>query len=351
MSSERPLSILHILEKNRFNTGSVHQMFQAAKGLAGRGHRVGVVSRSGGELESRCASAGLDFIPLPLRNEFDLGSARQLSRILADRNVDVVHVHKVSFPLDPWMRPKYKLRRIHKVVTVCEDIRKVIIASGKLPPDKVRVVYAGVDLELFDPGKVDGTTIRREFSIPADAFLICQIGAREWKGWRYLIEAMPEIVRSNPKAHLLLVACKNGEQIIEVKAYAEKFGVGGQVTPVGFRSDVPALSAALDVALDLSYEGLGVTGTLREAMAMNKPCVCSNAGGNPELVLDQKTGFLVEPKSASAAARAIIALAGDPEKCRRFGLAGRKRVEEGFSSEIRITRLEQLYREVLATGR
>ncbi len=370
-TTDRPLSILHVLEKNLFNTGSVHQMFQAASGLAARGHRVGVVSRAGGELEARSAAAGIDFLPLPMKNEFDFGSARTFAKILADRSVDVVHVHKgiahavalyasflrpipcfvvnrgVSFPLDPWMRPKYKLRRVHRVVTVCEDIRQVIIRSGKLPPEKVQVVYAGADLKKFDPARVEGAAIRKEFGIPADAFLICQIGAREWKGWKYLVEAMKEVVAACPKAHLLLVACKNIEQIAEVKAYAAKFGVTDAVTPVGFRSDVPEISAALDVSLDLSYEGLGVTGTLREAMAMNKPCVCSNAGGNPELVLDGVTGFLVEPKSATAAAKAIIALANDPAKSKAFGLAGRKRIEEGFSSEIRITRLEEMYRKIL----
>lgn len=373
MAPTRPLSILQVHEWNRFNTGSVHQMFQAAAGLASRGHRVAVVSRPGGELEERSEAADVDFLPMPLRNEFDLRSARQLASLLRDREVDVVHVHKgtahavalfasflqpipcfivnrgVSFPLDRWMRIKYRLDRVHRIVTVCEDIRRVIIRSGKVAPEKVRVVYAGTDLRQFNPDRVDGRGIRCELDIPDDAFLINQIGVREWKGWRYLVEAMKKVVTANPKAHLLLVACSDEEQKREVMREADRHGVAAHVTAIGFRSDVPEISAALDVAVDLSYEGLGITGTLREAMAMRKPVVCSNAGGNPELVIGGVTGSLVEPKNPHAAAEAIIDLMRDPEKGRAFGLAGRKRVEEGFSSDARIAKLEALYCEVLGT--
>ncbi len=368
---QRPLSILQILEKNLFNTGSVHQMFQAASGLAGRGHRVAVVSRPGGETEGRCRDAGIDFVPLRMRNEFDVASGWRLSRILEERQVDVVHVHKgiahavaliatlwtpipcfvvnrgVSFPVDIWMRPKFRTRRLHRVVTVCEDIRKVIIATGKLPPEKVKVIYAGVDLRRFDPATVDGTKVRREFDLADDTFVINQIGVRWWKGWTFLVEAMAEVVKANPKAHLLLVACKDEAAMAEVRELAAEHGVAKHVTPVGFRHDVPEISAALDLSVDLSYAGLGITGTLREAMAMRKPVVCTDAGGNPELVLDGITGRLVAPQSAAAAAAGIIEVMQNPAKARAWGEAGRQRVEEGFSMNVRMQRLEALYREVL----
>lgn len=370
--TRRPLSILQVLEKNLFNTGSVHQMFQAATGLAARGHRVAVVSRPGGETEGRCREAGIDFEPLRMRHEFDIVSGRKLARVLAERQVDVVHAHKgiahaaalwaslwtpipclvvnrgVSFPIDVWMRPKFRARRLHRVVTVCEDIRTVIIRTGKLPPEKVEVVYAGVDLRRFDPDRVDGSGIRRELGLAEDAFVISQIGVRSWRGWTYLVEAMPEVVKVNPKAHLLLVACKDEAAIDEVRDLAAKHGVAQHVTPIGYRQDVPEISAAIDLSVDLSFAGLGITGTLREAMAMRKPVVCTNAGGNPELVLDGVTGRLVAPESAASAAAGIIDVMQNPARAKAWGEAGRKRVEEGFSMDVRIGRLEAIYRQVLA---
>src|SRR5438477_9336361 len=135
-----PLSVLQILEKGRFSTGSVVQMFQLAEGLARRGHRVAIVSRPDAEVPARAHSAGIDFEPLPLAHEFDLVSAWRLARICEARAVDIVHVHKgiahsvalvasymsarrparvvnrgVSFPLDRFNRIKFR-RRVHAVV-------------------------------------------------------------------------------------------------------------------------------------------------------------------------------------------------------------------------------------------
>lgn len=372
MTARAPLSILQVLEKNRFDTGSVHQMFQAAEGLARRGHRVAVVSRPGSEIEQRCRDAGLDLAPLPLRHEADLWSAWRLARMIRERNVEVVHAHKgiahavalaasfvesipclvinrgVSFPLTVATRGKYRSRRVHRVVTVCEAIRETVIRSGRLDPAKVRVVYAGTDLTRFDPAHVDGRAVREELRIPQDALLVCQIGVREWRGWRVLVRAMAEVVRAESRAHLLLVACRDEQARREVLAEASRAGVESHVTAIGVRSDVPEISAALDVAVDLSTEGLGITGTLREAMAMGKPVVCTRAGGNAELVIDGVTGRLVDPGDPAASAAALLEVICDPAKALAWGERGRRRVAEGFSSTVRIERLEALYREVLA---
>ncbi|HLN81038.1 MAG TPA: glycosyltransferase family 4 protein, partial [Thermoanaerobaculia bacterium] len=89
-----PLSILQVLEKGSFTTGSVVQMFELARGLARRGHRVGVVSRPEGEVGERSGEEGIPFYPLSLSHEFNLASARGLALLFEERDVDVVHVHK-----------------------------------------------------------------------------------------------------------------------------------------------------------------------------------------------------------------------------------------------------------------
>lgn len=366
-----PLSILQILEKGSFNTGSVVQMFQLAQGLAGRGHSVAIVSRPEGDVPERARERGVAFAALPLKHEFDLASARLLARLYDERAADVVHVHKgiahsvalfatcfskrrpvlvvnrgVSFPLDVFNRLKFHVR-LGGVVTVCEDIKKVIVASGRIPAGKVHVIYAGVDLAVFDPAKADGPRIRREWGVPDGAPLLVQVGAREWKGWRDLLAGAALLARDFPNLVTAVVACKDEAQRAAVSGVALELGILERVLPIGFRYDMPDVLMAADVVADMSYEGLGVTGTLREAMALGRPVVGSAAGGNPELVVDGESGLLVPPRDPAALAAAVRRLLADRSLCDRLARSGRERVAGGFSSEVRLDRIEALYRRLL----
>jgi glycosyltransferase involved in cell wall biosynthesis len=369
-----PLSILQILEKNRFHTGSVVQMYELARGLLRRGHRVGVVSRPGGEVAERCRAEGIEFFPAPLRHEFDLPSAGRLARLYGERGVDLVHVHKgvahsvalmatflsprrpvlvvnrgVSFPLDRFNRIKYGIR-LGAVVAVCRDIREVVVRSGRVPADKVHVIYAGVDLERFDPARTDPRRIRQEWGVGATEVLLVQVSAREWKGWRDLVSAAALLAPRFPRLRTAIVACKDDAEKERVAAFARERGIGERVLSIGFRTDMPDVLSASDIVADLSYEGLGITGTLREAMALGKPVVASAAGGNPELVEDGRSGLLVPAREPEALAAALARLLEAPELAARLARAGQERVRGGFSTEVRLDRIEALYAALTAAA-
>ena len=373
METEGPaLSILQVLEKGSFTTGSVVQMFELARGLARRGHRVAVVSRPDGDVGDRCRAEGIPFFAFRFRHEFDLASARGLARLFEERSVDVVHVHKgiahsaalfatlfsrkrpilvvnrgVSFPLDAASGLKYRFR-LDAVVTVCEDIKRVVVKSAGVPPEKIHVVYAGVDLVRFDPAKADGARIRRAWGIGAGERLLLQVGARNWKGWRDLVSAAALLAPDFPNLKTAIVACKDDAEKDRVSAFAREKGIGERVLPIEFRADMPDVLAAADVVADLSYEGLGITGTIREAMALGRPVVASAAGGNPELVEDGASGLLVPPRDPAAAAAAVRRLLTDTWQTARLAAAGRERVVKGFSTEVRLDRIEALYRRLIA---
>jgi glycosyltransferase involved in cell wall biosynthesis len=369
---EGPLSVLQVLEKGSFTTGSVVQMFELARGLARRGHAVGVVSRPGGEVADRCRSEGLAFFPLPLTSEFDLASARRLGRLVDERAADVVHAHKgiahsvalfatlfarrrpalvvnrgVSFPLDAFSSLKFRFR-LDAVVTVCEDIKRVVVRSAGIPAEKVHVVYAGVDVARFDPARADGPRVRREWKVADGEKLLVQVGARDWKGWRDVVSAAGILAERIPKVVVAIVACKDEAEKDRVRAFAAEKGIAERVRAIGFRTDMPDVLAAADVVLDLSYEGLGITGTIREAMALGKPVVASAAGGNPELVQDRSSGLLVPPRDPEALAAAVGKLLEDPALSSRLARAARERVVSGgFTTEARLDRIEAVYRGLL----
>jgi len=369
------MRIVQILEFNQFNTGSVHQMFQAAAGLRERGHDVTIVSRPDDVLASKAAAADVKFVGLPMRHQFDLASAWKLGKLFREQKTDVVHVHKgvahslalaatflqpvgafivnrgVSFPLDVWNRIKYRTRRVDRVVTVCEQIKDVIVSSGGLPREKVEVVYAGTDVTLFDPDKWDAHTFRQEKGIADDRFLIAQVGVRTWKGWKELVDAVASILPTHPRAHLALIGCRDAGERAEVDAYAREKGVAGHVTAVEYRDDMPNVFASCDLVVDASWAGTGITGTIREAMAMRKPVIATDCGGNRELVSSAEVGWLIPARSVTALANAIAEVIDDEPRRVRVAANAREHVVRGFSKELRIGRLADLYAVILSRRR
>ncbi len=370
-----PMRVFQILEFNQFNTGSVHQMFQAASGLRERGHEVAIASRPDEVLERQAKAAGVSFFGLPFRNQFDIVTARRLGRIFRDAHPDVIHVHKgvahalalaatwrhpagafvvnrgVSFPLDPWNRLKYRTSRVDRVVTVCRQIKEVVVSSGGLPPGKVDVVYAGTDVALFDPARWDPSSFRLEKGIARDCFVVAQVGVRDWKGWKELIESVGDVLPRFPKVHLLLVGCRTEIEKREVEEFAAARGVSGNVSAIETRTDMPNVFASCDAVVDASWAGTGITGTVREAMSMGLPVIATDAGGNGELVSSREVGWLIPMKDRTSLTRALLEIIADPARARAVGASARRHVIGGFSKELRIDRLEALYRGILDAKR
>ena len=118
------------------------------------------------------------------------------------------------------------------------------------------------------------------------------------KGHPTLLEAWPGVLRAVPDAYLLIVG--EGSRRDALEAQARELRIAHRVVFTGRRDDVPAVTAALDVAVLPSYrEAQGLT--ILEAMALSRPVVASNVGGIPEMIEDGVTGLLVPPHDADGA--------------------------------------------------
>jgi glycosyltransferase involved in cell wall biosynthesis len=107
---------------------------------------------------------------------------------------------------------------------------------------------------------------------------------------------------------------------------------------------------ACDIVTDASWAGTGITGTVREAMAMERAVVATDCAGNRELVVDGEVGLLVPRKDVGALAGALDRLLGNAELVRRLGEAARRRVVSAFSTRVRLDRLEALYSRLVAAS-
>jgi glycosyltransferase involved in cell wall biosynthesis len=294
-----------------------------------------------------------------------LGAVR-LARLVRAEAVQVVHTHKgagrtltllarflgprpplvvnrgVTFRLSLGSRFVDRSPMIAAVVAVCEAIKADLVAQG-MPRDKIDVVYSATDTQRFDPARVSGDGVRVELGLAGLVPLVTQIGVRESKGNEEVIQAFAAVRRERPEARLLLVGARP-EKRPPLETRIAALGLAGAVTVWGYRDDIPEILAASDVCVDASPVGLGITGTLREALAMETPVVASEAAGNPELVRHERTGLLVPPRDPAALAAGILRLLGDPDWARALGRAGRAWVQERFSIDVKVQRLEALYR-------
>jgi glycosyltransferase involved in cell wall biosynthesis len=369
----RQLRVLHLIDKDRLTTGSVVQMLAAAEGMAARGHRVWVGSRRGGDLETACSSAGLAFVELPFRSVADFESVSRLRRHLHNWEPEILHVHKglahtvglvaaagigrlpvvvvnrgVTFPLDLFNKWKYRHPRVRAIVCVADAVREVIIRTAGLGPDRVHTVYGGTDPEIFDMERIGGEEVRRELDLTPQNLVICQVSLRDWKGWSELVAAFSKISALNPNSRLLFVGCESRSELSMIEGAAREVGIQDRIMTLPFRTDMPSVFAACDVVVDASWAGTGITGTIREAMAMQRAVVATDCGGNRELVIDGEVGLLVPPRDIDALAVALDRLLDDAELRRRLGTAARKRVVKHFTTTRRIEKLEAVYREILS---
>lgn len=358
------MNLLQIYPKEDFYTGAAIQLRDLARALAARGHRVTVVTRPSERWaeEARAADfAHLGFFHGPA----DPAGAARLAGLLRRDRIEVVHAHKgggrtltllargltvrpplivnrgVSFPMAPVSRWLDGSRLVARIVAVCQAIKDDLVRQG-LPDGKIEVVYSGTDTDRFDPARAGGDGVRRELGIDATTPLVAQIGVREPKGNDDLLRAFARIRVARKDARLLLVGARP-EKRAPLEALARASGLGDAVTIWGYRDDVPEVLAAATVSVDASHEGLGITGTLRESLAMETPVVATRAMGNPELVGHEAHGLLVPPRDPEALAAAVLRLLADPAWARSLGRAGRARVVAGFSTQAKVERLERLY--------
>lgn len=331
-------------------------------------YEVRALSLSSGSAVQRLRRLGLEVEVIDEAD--DEAAVRELTAYLVRNEIDLLHAHMyraevVGARAALAAGTAVVMATVHSSrVRSAEDIAtlaaltpvmdRLIVPSASIVA-KVRsegrgasfsVIPNGVDLARFDlPAGV--CSLRREFSIPAGAPLLGVVARLEpEKGHRYLQEAMPAILRGAPETWLVIVG--EGSLDGELRALAASLPgpAPDRITFTGRREDVAAITGDVDVAVLPSLrEAQGIS--ILEAMARRKPVVASAVGGIPEVLTNGLDGLLVPPADPAALADACIRLACSPELRARMGEAGRRTVEERFSLDAMVRRIEGVYDEEL----
>lgn len=272
--------------------------------------------------------------------------ARLTARFLPARAV--LHAHDLH-------RPGWTVRLLeaalsrHSDTGVCVShaAREVAAAVYHLPPERIRVIHNGIDIDRFRgilPGARD--RVRTELGIPSGSPVI-GIVARIYtvKGHRALIAMMPEVLKDLPDARLLIVG--DGPDRSACEAMVAKLALRERVIFTGQREDVAELLCGCDVfAMPSDSEGLPMSAI--ESLAMGVPVVGYDVGGVSEVVHHGHTGCLVEHGDTAGFVQALVSLLKDPMTHAAWSENARA-AGDRFGIARHVRQLVDLYTE-LATG-
>ncbi|TFH43474.1 MAG: glycosyltransferase family 1 protein, partial [ANME-2 cluster archaeon] len=242
------------------------------------------------------------------------------------------------------------------VITVSNAMKEELISIGA-KPEKIHVCYNGIDAEKFDPARIDNmmlSTLKKEYNISSDDKVILFLGRLEQvKGADKLVQAMPAILRQNPKAKLVIVGSGTYEGLI--RDHIAHYDLEGSVyLNTEFLDDVSKMHHYFmaDVCVFPSlYEPFGIVAL--EAMAMEKPLVVGAKGvsGLREIVITppskKTTGMHVDPYDPEDIAWGVNTLLNDLDMAREWGKNGRQRVLDTFTWNIIAANTLDIYGEVM----
>lgn len=228
-------------------------------------------------------------------------------------------------------------------VCVSEGVLRFSRDVVGLDPTRLTVIPNGVDTAPFDAAQ---RMPRAQIHVPDDAHLALYLGRLDHqKGLPDLLDAAERVVVVHRNWYLAL-AGDGPHRAWLLEQLGQRAPLRGRVQWIGHREDVPGLLKSADVlVLPSLWEGM--PNAVLEAMAARRPVIGTAVEGTEDLVVPGSTGWLVPPHDVVALSQALIEAAGSPERCRRFGDEGRRRVEHEFSLQTTVTAYERLWAGIL----
>ncbi|MFT9399988.1 glycosyltransferase family 4 protein [Acetobacter sp.] len=381
-SSPVILQILPALNQGGVERGTL----EIAAAIQQAGGQALVVS-AGGRLVPALERTGAKHITLPdcgRKNPFAiLRNARRLADILATYNVSLVHarsrapawvarfacrrtktpfvttwhgVHAANFP----GKKRYNavLAAGDRVIAISRHIGERLSTEYAVPTDRLRIIPRGADIQLFSPEAVTGQrmhNLSESWALPPHTPVILLPGRlTEWKGQRFLLEALAQVKRQAPTLlwHCVFVgSCpQKSDYAQNLVALANSLDIADFVRFAGHCQDMPAALALSTVVVIPSLRPEPFGRVVVEAQAMCKPVIVTGHGAALETVQHGLTGISIPPGDGAALAEALIAvLQAPPESLLAMGNAAREDVLAQYTTTTMQQATLAVYDELLGT--
>src|SRR3989338_1143578 len=370
------INLLYLVNDFEFSGANVQLLALVRKLNRDRFRPQVVALLGGGELEGEFEAAGVEPIILKVRKVYGPSGWKALSyltKYIKKEKIDIVQTFFLHADILGSLAAKFaRVRRVvmsrrdegflrsrrqlilnrvfnryaKKVVVNSMAVREAVHKNEQVGSRRIHLIYNGVDLDKYFPSTQLRDETRSALGIKEDEFVIGMVAnmRHEVKGHRYLIKALALVSKEIPNVKLMLVG--DGPLEAKLEGYAFHLGVSDQILFLGSRRDITPLVNAMDLVCAPSLSE-GFSNTILEAMAIGKPIIATNVGGNPEIVFHGETEFLVRPRDGKAIAQKILFLIQNDLLRTQMGDAARKRIEANFTAQKMTKEYEDFFEKLM----
>lgn len=333
------MTIAHIDTQMTWRGGQ-RQVVELIKGLSRLGQSNYLICRPGSKLSERGEKEGIRVFHIPMKGEWDISSALEIRSFVKKNNVDILHAHtshghtlgllaltgmktcklvvsrRVDFHVRNLLSRKLKYgRRVDRIVTVSDAIKRILIEDG-VDPSRLITVRSG-----FAPGHFSeddsSSDLLKDLGIPSDVVVIVTVAAlAPHKAHTDLLKAARYVKETHPDVRFLIAG--DGELRQNIEDQIKHLELENVVHMLGFMEDIAAVFRAGDI-FAITSEEEGLCTSILDAMYFGLPVVATSAGGIPEIVHDQQNGFIVPVHDYMSFGERLNVLIESPERRKKMG--------------------------------
>ena len=212
------------------------------------------------------------------------------------------------------------------------------------------VIYTGVDNSLISQN-TNLSGLRKKYKISSNDLLIGIFSRIEpWKGQDIVVKSMPKVLSKLNNVKLFVFGIPYTKRGKNYKKYLENFvkvhKLENSILFPGLVKNLEKVYSEFDIIILPSIDPEPFSRVIIESMAAARSVIATNIGGNPESIVNNKTGLLIKPKNVKEMENAIITLASNKELREKFGKSARKNAEEYFDIRKCVKQIEEVYKKM-----
>ncbi|MCK5697783.1 MAG: TIGR03088 family PEP-CTERM/XrtA system glycosyltransferase [Gammaproteobacteria bacterium] len=243
---------------------------------------------------------------------------------------------------------------VKQYIALSKEGCNYLLESVGIPKNKINHIYNGVDIKRFSANNTfNKDRVPTDF-IQTNSLIFGTVGRMaEVKNQLFLVRAFLHLLDKNPQFSERLRLIIVGDGILMAPAqklvndYCEQHQCKNQwVYFAGASNQVNAIMRLMNVFV-LPSIAEGISNTILESMASSLPVIATDVGGNSELVIDNKTGYIIPVNNIEILSNTMEHYLNDPDLINKQGEAGRNRIEDNFSLQDMVKHYEDVYSKVL----